>query len=229
MTKSVFFGNGVVALTTLEYLELRRIYEQPILEKLTLGKKFPRAALFLHKNALGIGLMTPETITEILALKFYFGHTRLEGNINDLITAELEKLQVECGMNVPFATVADDEKWWPRTWLDRVFSLCLHRNIQVEREINFLKEITSNKTIMDYAIMYKKTAVTLGRINQVRLYKKLLLPLELVGVDGKQRTSCALMKHERSHIGWSFMQNDLSVPQRASWTTWNKFLSWLAK
>ena len=176
-------------------------------------------ALYLHKNSLGIELMTPETITEILTLKLYFGHTRLEGNTDDLITAELEKIQVEYGRNVPFAEVPDDEKWWPRTWLDRVFLSCLHRDIQVEREINFLKNVTSNKTIIDFAVMYNKTAVTLGRINQVRSYKKLLLSMELVGIDRKQSTSYALTKHEYSPIGWSFMQNDLLVPQRASWTT----------
>lgn len=37
---------------------------------------------------------------------------------------------------------------------------------------------------MDYAVIYNKSTVTLGRINQLRLYKKILLPCEVVGFNG---------------------------------------------
>ena len=41
MIKSVFFGYGVIELYSREEKELRRIYEEPMLMKLGLGRKFP--------------------------------------------------------------------------------------------------------------------------------------------------------------------------------------------
>jgi len=69
--------------------ELISIYEQPLLEKLGLGKKFPRDVMYYYKNALGLGLMTLNTILTSLALKLYIGHTRFQSDTNELIEAQL--------------------------------------------------------------------------------------------------------------------------------------------
>ena len=76
----VFFGCGVIELNKKQEDELRRIYEQPMLIKLGLSRKYPRTALYSRKSALGIGLMKPNTIIAILKLKSYIGNKRRLGN-----------------------------------------------------------------------------------------------------------------------------------------------------
>ena len=67
--KSVFFGCGVIELNPKEVKELKQIYEEQMLIKLGLSKKFPRTALYTKKSALGVGIIKSETIIAILKLK----------------------------------------------------------------------------------------------------------------------------------------------------------------
>lgn len=157
MTKNVF--------TKIEEKELQPIYEQLLIDKLKLGSKFPRSVLYINKNVLGIGLMALNTILEILSLKLFFRHTRLDSNTNKLIEVNLQNLQRESGRNVSFEAIPEDEKWWPTTWVYRVLEKCHKRGLIVEHQINYIAKITKNKTIMDYAVEYKKTKVLSGRIN----------------------------------------------------------------
>ena len=76
MIKSVFFGCRVIELHPKEERELQRIYEEPILVKLGLSKKYLRAVLYTRKSALGISFMKPSTIIAILKLKQYVGNKR---------------------------------------------------------------------------------------------------------------------------------------------------------
>lgn len=80
------------------------------MDKLRLGSKFPRRALYIYKKALSVGLMKPNTILAILTLKLYFGHTRLNSNTNNFITVGLQKLQVECGQNKSIEDIPSKEK-----------------------------------------------------------------------------------------------------------------------
>ena len=116
--------------------------------------------------------MTPNTILSILTLKMYLGHVRLQGITNNLININLEKLQIKCGQNITISDIPKDEKHWTTTWLDHIFDICKKRRIKVEHETNFLAHVTKNKTVIDYTVQYNKTSFTLGRINQVRLYKR---------------------------------------------------------
>jgi len=61
-------------------LELKKLYEEPILMKLGFSRNFPRKVLYMRKSALGIGLMTPKTIIDIMKLKLYVGNVRKIGN-----------------------------------------------------------------------------------------------------------------------------------------------------
>lgn len=105
MSTSVFIGCGVVYISQNEEEELIRIYEEPIAQKFQLGKRFPHEVLYIHKHALGLGLMRPSTILASLRLKLYFGHTRLDRACNKLINANLEEVLVECGRNCNFSEI----------------------------------------------------------------------------------------------------------------------------
>ena len=63
-----FFGSGILCLTDAQEKELKRTCEEPTLMKLDLSNKFPRAALCSRKSALGVGLMEPSTIIDVLKL-----------------------------------------------------------------------------------------------------------------------------------------------------------------
>ena len=47
LIKSMCFGSGIMWLNKEQDKKLRRIYEETIVEKLGLGKKYPRAILYI--------------------------------------------------------------------------------------------------------------------------------------------------------------------------------------
>ena len=100
MIKSVCFGCGIIELSEEQEIELKKIYEEPLLIKLGLSRRFPRAVLHSRKSALGIGIMTPRTIIDILKAKLHVGNVRREGETNAAIALHEELLVVEAGRNV---------------------------------------------------------------------------------------------------------------------------------
>ena len=74
MIKAVLFRYSVVELHLKEEEELKRIYEEPFLQKLGLSKKFPRAVMYTRKSTLGLGIMAPSTIIALLKLKLFIGN-----------------------------------------------------------------------------------------------------------------------------------------------------------
>ena len=66
--------------------------------------------------------------------------------------------------------------------------------------------------IMNYAIEYNPVPVTLRRIDQVRLYKGFMLPIEIIGVHRKTFTTCAYNKHKHSLIEWEFKSCQYTLP-----------------
>ena len=93
------FGSGIVYLTDAQEKELKRTCEEPILMKLGLSKKFPRAALCRWKSALDVGLMEPSTIIDVLKLNMFIGNMRKRGNAAKRMKFQLEQQIVEAGRN----------------------------------------------------------------------------------------------------------------------------------
>ena len=80
-----------------EYLQ--KIYKETVASKLGLGKKFPRAILYIQQKKLGIGLITPETAVAMLAFKLYIGNKRANSKVAKLIGIIEESITVEYGKN----------------------------------------------------------------------------------------------------------------------------------
>ena len=129
MIKSVYFGCGVITLTERQIEALKKLYEGPILEKLRLTKKFPRDVMYISKEGLGLGLLSPETCLAVQQLKLYFGNNRVNGNTNQMIRANEAYTQVMCGRNKILSEIPDDERYWKRLWIDSVHENCRTRNI----------------------------------------------------------------------------------------------------
>ena len=81
MLTSIFFGCTTVELNNKQIIELKRIYEMPIIKKFQLNRNFPKSLLYAWKLFLGLGLISLQTAIDILALKGYFGNKRVHRNV----------------------------------------------------------------------------------------------------------------------------------------------------
>ena len=133
--------------------ELKRIYEEPMLMKLGLSKKFPRAALCSRKSTLGIGLMEPSTIVDVLKLKLFIGSMRKRGNSANYTQCQLEHQVVEAGRNI---RLGENPKLrhLNKTWVDEINDLLWKRDIALKGEENKRIITSDNKTLMQCAIDY---------------------------------------------------------------------------
>ena len=129
MIRSVFFGCGVIELHPREEKELRRICEEPLLVKLGLSKKFPWAALYTRKSALGVDLMKPSTIIAMLKMKQYVGNKQKGGNAAKSIEVQEEYQIVKVGR---FLELGEDPKrrYQKRTWIDEINDELWNRNMR---------------------------------------------------------------------------------------------------
>ena len=57
MIRSVFFGSRVIEIIEKQNVELKKIYELPLLRKLGLREKFSCKLLYVQRTTLGIGIM----------------------------------------------------------------------------------------------------------------------------------------------------------------------------
>ena len=97
LIKKVYFGCGIIHLSEQQECILKKIYKPVILRKLGLSKNFPRSILYSRKTALGIGLLTPVTIIDVLALKLYFGHKRANDRVGNIIQINKDNARLQYG------------------------------------------------------------------------------------------------------------------------------------
>ena len=97
LSKKVYFGCGIFALNLKQVNILKKIYEPVILRKMGLSEKFPRSVLYSRKSALGVGLMSPDTIISSLALKLYTGHNRYKSELSKIIRINEENARFYYG------------------------------------------------------------------------------------------------------------------------------------
>ena len=77
---SVFFASRIIDLSLKEGKVLVKIHEEPLLVKLGLSSKYYRKALCNRKEALGIRLMKPKIIVDMVKLKLFVDNKQKEGN-----------------------------------------------------------------------------------------------------------------------------------------------------
>ena len=78
--------------------------------------------------------------------------------------------------------------------------------MKIENEEEITSKIISNKTIMDYAKQYcdlnKINNKEMAKINQIRLYKKVYLLYELVGMTGCKMLEYYYNINKQNLIRW---------------------------
>jgi len=233
LIKKVYFGCGIIRITRKQENELLKICERPILRKLGLSEKFPRELLYSRKSALGIGLLKPSTIIAILAAKLYIGHMRKNDRIANMIKINEEEAEWEYGYSQSIHQISQEHKTKQSTWSDEIATMWNDRGIKFHNKNSSITKITSNKTIMDYAIQFTKSNQefenSIQIINHVRIFKQMLLPCELVGLNGNKRTFEFRNSLERSCIRWKIKFPTITKPSKKSVEIWKQFIEWLEK
>ena len=97
LIKKVYFGCGVISITSKREELLKKIYEPIILRKLELSINLPRAVLYPRKTALSTGLLAPRTIIDTLVIKLCIGYQRLNGRISRTIQIIEDNAQIQYG------------------------------------------------------------------------------------------------------------------------------------
>ena len=92
---------------------------------------------------------------------------------------------------------------------------------------------TANKTIMDYIQIYvenRKLSINIiPPINHIRMYKKMYLPCELIGLCGNKKTREFREGLETSSIRQKVKFVQVPRPSAKSLKIWQDFIEWLSK
>ena len=228
LISNVYYGSGIFSISKKQEEILKKIYEPIILQKLKLSKKFPRKILYARKSVLGVGLMAPSTVLDILAIRAYVGHQRGESGVSKIIQILEQNAWLQYGYSTSIIDTTRENKPKQLIWSDEVQFKLEKRQIKLINRLNEEKLITRNKTIMDYAIEYGKRdeAVDGEReaINHVRIYKKMILPFEVVGFRGAQETREYRNTLEPSSVLWKVSFDVVPKPRKRLLETWTDFL-----
>ena len=110
--------------------------------------------MYVHIKALGLGLMRPRTIMSILGVKLYIGNMRADQGVSDMIQANEQFSQVESGRGCHVMEIKLEERFWMKTWINRVAEKFKYQNIRICNKMEYTNKITSNCTVMDMAVRY---------------------------------------------------------------------------
>ena len=231
LCKKVYFGCGVLYLNRMQEDILKKIYEPVILKKLGLSEKFPRSILYSRRTALGVGLMAPNTIISVLALKLYIGHNRVKSEISKMIKINEENARLFYGYSDNVMDVELENKPNIVTWSDEVQHMLSCRDLKIINRTNDNIWISKNESIMDYVVKYVKEKKysydVVEAINHVRLFKKMILPCELVGLKGDKETKEAREVCEKSSIIWKVQFEEVRKPHKRLIEVWYGFVQWI--
>ena len=227
LIKKVYYGGGVFSITNRQETILKNIYETVILNKMGLSQKFLLKALYARKLALGVGLMSPSTILNILALKLYVSHKRGETEVSKMIRINEENISLYYGFSKSAIDPSLDWKPVINSWSDEIRLMLRSRKLEIVNRINDTKSITMNKTIMDYAMDYSKEIEIIEAINHVRIFKKMIIPCELVGFRGGKETKELREWSLVSSIKWNVEFEEVIKPHKRLVEEWQKFINWL--
>jgi len=150
--------------------------------------------LYAQKTQLGVGILKPSTILTILSLKLYLGHRRNNNYIAKQISINERNAMFEYGHNNSILKVDSRVKPDKIIWSNEIVDRLLKQKIELINTNQLQYVETKNKAIMDLAIEYvqsnRLSEKIIALINHVRLYKKIILPCELVGLIGDKATKC---------------------------------------
>ena len=120
LIKKVYFGCSIVHLSEQQECVLKKIYEPVILRKLGLSENFPRSVLYSRKTALGVGLLAPTTIIDVLAMKLYLRYQRAKDRTSVQIQIIKDNACVQYGYSKSIIEIDRIVKPIRITWSDKI-------------------------------------------------------------------------------------------------------------
>ena len=154
MVIKVCFECAVMELTDKQEDELREIYEIPILKKLGLSITYPRALLYVEREAMGLGLLRPNTILAQLSIKMFVGHGRIKSATHNSICVLHETIQFNAGISRKIAFLPRTQCYWNPTWVDNTYHHMRSRGIAIKTDAWTFLNISKKCTLMDMALRY---------------------------------------------------------------------------
>ena len=128
----VYFACRIVQLTSKQEKELQKIYEEPLLLKLQLGRNFPRAAFHSRAKALGVGLMKPTTILAAMAARLHIANTRSYNPTSKIIKASENYDMIMQGRNTSNLCKFQTKCQTSSSWTQYIGSIFNNRNISLQ-------------------------------------------------------------------------------------------------
>ena len=220
LIKQVYFGCGIIELLPAQEKILLHICESTLLKKLRLSEKFPRRILYARKSELGVGILKPTTMIAILALKLYLGHKRNKDRISKIIEINEKNVAYQYGYSQKLLDINRTMKPKNVIWSDEIANILQSRGIVLVNVDESRNYKTQNKTVMDLAHEYIKTYKHNNNLhailNQVRLYKKINLPCELVGLLGSGEIEDYRVAEKSSCFEWTIKHLNVPKPSKKS-------------
>ena len=173
-------------------------------------------------------MLQPSTIVATLALKLYLGHMRNQDRISRILKINERNIGCQCGHNSNILEVKRSMKPKCIAWNDEIAWTLESRNITIVNYDENQSFSTRNKTVIDIVykhITTKKLNNNLHAIlNQVRVFKKINLPCELVGLTRTLETTAAINNDDISCFTRIEKHPKVPKPSRKSFEDWNGFL-----
>ena len=106
------FGCGIVKFNEKQIKELKKNYEISMIRKLGLGDKFPRKLLHMQKKRLGVRLIEPNTVIDVLVLRLHVGNKTLQGAVSKTLEVHEENSFIDSGLTKEGRKVNSARRRW---------------------------------------------------------------------------------------------------------------------
>ena len=154
-------------------------------------------------------------------IKQYVGNLRIQSNVVENILVNEDFLMKESRYSSIPIKNKKNTQFQKKGWIDEVANELQSRGIQIINSLHSNPIKTENRIIIDYTIIYCKQRAdiknkinTLRNINYTQMFKKMFLPFELVGMDGRTFTNAFSNTCKCSAIKWDFLIEDLLIPNK---------------
>ena len=83
-----------------------------------LGDEFPRKLLCAHKISLGVGLIAPNAVIDMLATRLWVENKRLQGDLSKIIEVHEENSFIDSDLRKKERREESHVKDWKEVWVE---------------------------------------------------------------------------------------------------------------
>ena len=136
-----------------------------MVQKLSLGINFPRRLLYVRKDALGVGLMEPQIVIDLLAIKLHVGNKRREQELGGITDVHEDMGFWDSGLKRECQIQSVGVEYWKNGWVEDVHTKLESRGMKLVNDCKNKEVKTKNRSIMEWAIEHVKSRKRAKRTN----------------------------------------------------------------